>query len=627
MKRVLSLILAFVFVVGICASAPMTITANAANNHSLEFKLNSDGKSYSVVDYEYDWENTSPLVVPGKYNGLPVTKIAKDALMGIMAIEVVISEGITEIGEMAFFEGGRIQKITLPKSLKKIGNSAFGRCWSLQTINFPEGLTSIGNRGFFECSQLKSVVLPATLKTIGENAFLSCSELVSIQVKNKDVKIGSKAFGYGVSHDYSSTYKVANITLYAPKGSTTETYAKNNNFRFVVKNGNTLSTPTVKITNSSKGIKISWNAIEKAKNYTVYRSVYNTSSKTWSKWTAIKKGVTSTSYIDPTVKLGKSYKYTVRAVNGSVMSGYKASASLKYNVTPTVKIANASNGIKVSWSTGANATGYTVYRSEYNTKNKKWTKWASRGTAKSNVTSWTDKKVTSGVQYKYTVRACNGSFKSNYKASANLLYLAQPTVKIANNANGVKISWSKVSGAKGYTVYRSEFINGAWSSWKNMGTAKSNKTSWIDKSVVSGTQYKYTTRTINGNFKSSYKATSGLMYLTQPIVNLEILTGENKIAVLWNECKGAEKYIVYRAEYSEDTKTYSSWKNCAEITTGILNWTDESAVRGNTYKYTVRAANGNFKSTYVGNVSITLPIIEEDTTVPTTETTNTEQNQ
>ena len=38
-----------------------------------------------------------------------------------------------------------------------------------------------------------------------------------------------------------------------------------------------------------------------------------------------------------------------------------------------------------------------------------------------------------------------------------------------------------------------------------MGTAASNKTSWVDKSVNSGTSYKYTARTKSGNYKSSYK--------------------------------------------------------------------------------------------------------------------------
>lgn len=183
-----------------------------------------------------------------------------------------------------------------------------------------------------------------------------------------------------------------------------------------------LATPTVRIANTSKGIKVTWNAVENAESYIVYRRVYNASTKKWSGWSRLRTGITSTSYTDQTVKLGTNYRYTVRAVNGSVKSAYKTTSTLKYNVTPTVKIVNATTGIKVNWSTAANATGYTVYRSQYNTKTKKWTSWKNMGTVKANKTSWTDKMVTSGVKYKYTVRACNGKFKSDYKSSANLIY-------------------------------------------------------------------------------------------------------------------------------------------------------------------------------------------------------------
>ena len=268
-----------------------------------------------------------------------------------------------------------------------------------------------------------------------------------------------------------------------------------------------LATPEVKRSNTAKGIKVTWNAIEDEETYIVYRSVYNASTKKWSKWASIKKGVTGTSYTDTKVKLGTHYKYTVRAVNGDVMSGYKGTGGIKYNVTPTVKIANASAGIKVSWTTAANATGYTVYRSQYNTKTKKWTSWKNMGTAKSNKTSWIDKKVTSGVKYKYTVRACNGkSIKSSYKASVTLLYLAQPKTTVKSVSNGINVSWTQSSGATGYTVYRSEYnvLTGKWSNWKNMGTAKSNKKSWVDKSAKRGIKYKYTVRAVNGNVKSAY---------------------------------------------------------------------------------------------------------------------------
>ncbi|MBQ6935647.1 MAG: hypothetical protein IJN49_03775, partial [Clostridia bacterium] len=81
-----------------------------------------------------------------------------------------------------------------------------------------------------------------------------------------------------------------------------------------------LATPEATVKAGSKGIGVYWDAIENAETYTVYRKTYNASSKSWSGWVNIKTGVTSTSYIDTTVKLGTKYQYTVRAVNGSVQS-------------------------------------------------------------------------------------------------------------------------------------------------------------------------------------------------------------------------------------------------------------------------------------------------------------------
>ena len=363
-----------------------------------------------------------------------------------------------------------------------------------------------------------------------------------------------------------------------------------------------LATPTVTQKNTAKGIQVNWNKIDGAESYVVYRSVLSGSN--WSKWSAIKKGVTTTSYVATTVKLGTKYKYTVRAVNGSVMSGYQNTKDgAAYNVTPTVKVALAAKGIKVSWSTAANATGYTVYRSQYNTKTKSWTKWASRGTAKANVTSWTDTKVTSGVQYKYTVRACNGSFKSNYNTTgAGTLFLAQPTVKIANASTGVKVSWSKVTGATGYTVYRSEYKNGAWTKWASRGTAKANKTSWVDTKVTSGVQYKYTVRAINGKVASTYVSSNTVLYLAQPKTTVKAVS--NGINVAWTQSAGATGYTVYRMEYNTKTKKWSSWKNMGTAKAEKTNWTDKSAKKGVTYKYTTKAINGKTASTYVASGSV-----------------------
>jgi fibronectin type 3 domain-containing protein len=217
------------------------------------------------------------------------------------------------------------------------------------------------------------------------------------------------------------------------------------------------------------------------------------------------------SWADKSVKSGTQYKYTVRAVNGKVLSSYnKTGAATLYLAQPTVKIANASTGVKVSWSKVTGATGYTVYRSEY--KNGAWTKWASRGTAKANKTSWTDTKVTSGVQYKYTVRAINGKYKSTYISSNTVLYLAQPNVTVKAVSNGIKVAWTQSTGATGYTVYRMEYNakTKKWSGWKKMGTAKASKTNWTDKSAKKGVQYKYTVKAVNGNSASTYKSSSSV---------------------------------------------------------------------------------------------------------------------
>lgn len=369
------------------------------------------------------------------------------------------------------------------------------------------------------------------------------------------------------------------------------------NFKYVT----SLATPTVKISDNAKGIKVTWNAIEDAESYIVYRRFYNATDKKWSGWSKIKTGLTGTSYTDKTVKLGTKYRYTVVAVNGEVKSKYTSTETLKYDVAPTVKVANASNGIKVTWTTVANAEGYTVYSSTYNTKTKKWSSWKNRGNADSSRTSWTDKNVKSGTSYKYTVRAFVNGFRSDYnKSGAKTIFLTQPTVKFQNTATGIKVTWSKTAGAKNYTVYRAEYVNGKWSGWKNVGTCGNDVFGCIDKGVKSGVKYRYTVRAVNGNYNSSYVTPSGLMFLAQPTV--KVAKASNGIKVSWGKVNSATSYIVYRSEYNAKTKKWSGWKNLGS--TKAVSYTDKSVKSGVTYKYTVRAANGSSKSAYKASTSV-----------------------
>ena len=366
-------------------------------------------------------------------------------------------------------------------------------------------------------------------------------------------------------------------------------------------------TLTTKTELTAQGIKLTWTADKSAESYVVYRRTYDAKTKKYSGWSSIKT-INKTSYLDTTVTLGTIYSYTVKAVNGNVQCKSTATKNVTYDSKPSISIAMASNGIKVSWSTVANATGYTVYRSEYNPKTESWSKWVNRGTAKANKTAWTDTKVKSGVCYKYTVRArYNSAASSYYQFVDEIVYLAQPTVKIANASTGMKVSWNKISGATGYTIYRAEYVNGKWSGWKNMGTIKKNATvSWVDKSAKSGTTYRYTVRAVNNEYvevyKSAYTASSELLYLAQPKVAVKAVS--NGINVSWTQSTGATGYTVYRMEYNTKTKKWSGWKKMGTAKSSKTNWTDKSAKKGVQYKYTVKAVNGKVASTYKASGSV-----------------------
>lgn len=84
--------------------------------------------------------------------------------------EVVIPEGVTEIGEGAF-SCSYMPSVRLPSTLKKIEKQAFMYAYNLTKITLPDGLETIGDEAFSGCHPRNAVVLPASIKSIGKKAF------------------------------------------------------------------------------------------------------------------------------------------------------------------------------------------------------------------------------------------------------------------------------------------------------------------------------------------------------------------------------------------------------------------------------------------------------------------------
>ena len=82
----------------------------------------------------------------------------------------------------------------IPEGVTSIGNFAFYNCSGLTSVNIPNSVTSIGYDAFYNCSDLTSVTIPNSLTSIGAWAFFNCTNLTSIAIPNSVTSIGGSAF-------------------------------------------------------------------------------------------------------------------------------------------------------------------------------------------------------------------------------------------------------------------------------------------------------------------------------------------------------------------------------------------------------------------------------------------------
>ncbi len=109
--------------------------------------------------------------------------------------KVTIGNGVTSIGNYAFYYCTNLTSITIPYSVTSIGDDAFSYCTSLTSITIGNGVTSIGSYVFEGCTSLTSITIPESVTSIGNGAFYICSSLTSITIPDSVTSIGANAFG------------------------------------------------------------------------------------------------------------------------------------------------------------------------------------------------------------------------------------------------------------------------------------------------------------------------------------------------------------------------------------------------------------------------------------------------
>ncbi|MBQ2879273.1 MAG: leucine-rich repeat domain-containing protein, partial [Anaerotignum sp.] len=116
--------------------------------------------------------------------GLATTVIPDDirvigdfAFNGLAIKDIVLPDGLTEIGAEAFAWCDELTFPEIPATVTSIGSEAFRGCDALESIEIPGSVTQIGNYAFADCGGLKKVVIAEGVKDINDAAFNDCDDV------------------------------------------------------------------------------------------------------------------------------------------------------------------------------------------------------------------------------------------------------------------------------------------------------------------------------------------------------------------------------------------------------------------------------------------------------------------
>ncbi len=191
------------------AVAAITATASAQNTTVID-----SGTSGSLT-----WELTADSTLTISGEGAMLDYNSSDSIPWSdhkhVIKKVIIQEGITSIGNGAFYGCEALKDITIPKRVRSIEDKAFAGT-ALIDVTLPRGVKRIGEWTFAACTKLKSITLPESLTHVENYAFWNCTSLISVTC----LATTPPPLGRHYNFEFNSS-----DTLYVPAGSV-EAYRK-----------------------------------------------------------------------------------------------------------------------------------------------------------------------------------------------------------------------------------------------------------------------------------------------------------------------------------------------------------------------------------------------------------------
>ncbi len=442
-----------------------------------------------------------------------VTVIGEEAFANCSNLtSATLSEGLETIGAYAF-DGAGLTAVTVPGSLTDMGAYAFSNCPDLAAAALEPG-AALGENAFSGCPALTSVSLPDGLSEIGAYAFYQCTALKTVVIPGGTVRVGEGAFA-----------QCAALT------------------RAEIR-------PGVKEIGRS-----AFSLCEALRSVTIPSSVTVVEAEAFYGCSALTQ-----IYCQAAAKpAGWSEDWALYCPACPEAIRWKAL------LTPTVTAKASAAGVRLSWNAVPRATKYNVYRKTSSTS------WEAVGYART--TLYLDETAAVGTVYSYRVRPQVSTDYGDYSRAVSACVLSAPSAAAENAADGVRLSWDPVAGAKLYYVWRAEG-DGVFA---KIGSASG--TVYTDKTAVGGTKYRYQ---VKARYKSCYSAPSEAVtqrYLTVPEASVKAYA--SGIKVTWTESPGATKYNLYRAGADGKLKKIGYSRTLAYV--------DRTVESGQVYEYRVAA--------------------------------------
>ena len=166
---------------GNCSSVESVFIPNTIINFGKEcFNGSTKIKNASIPVSAIDEIYTLSLVSLTIVGSGEIPARAFEQIPGLSSVQIL--DGVTGIGEYAFYECNALQYLTIGSDVTSIGDYAFLDCGSLTSITIPDNVMSIGKYAFYGCTSLASITIGNSVTNIGSLAFEGCSSLESATI-------------------------------------------------------------------------------------------------------------------------------------------------------------------------------------------------------------------------------------------------------------------------------------------------------------------------------------------------------------------------------------------------------------------------------------------------------------